>query len=101
MPKSPFTCLRLINQPVKKRVSVHHQPCIMKSKRQRRPLFLAKQCIALLDRVGQQNLAGGIDKTGQTVADPVPGLSIHPVKGCNTHTSCGLYVCQGTGPIGR
>jgi hypothetical protein len=73
----------------------------MKPKKQGKRLLFKKQSIAKLDPAAQQNVkGGGTGKTDKTIADP---LSLNPLKGCNTNTSCGLYHCDtgglGTGPI--
>lgn len=75
----------------------------MKPKKQGKRLLLAKQSIAKLDVAAQQNLKGGTGKIERTIADHITGLTLNPLKGCNTNTSCGLYFCDtsglGTGPI--
>lgn len=72
----------------------------MKQKKQTRRLYLAKQSIAKLDALKQHTIAGGgTGKTDRTIADPITRMSLIKIAGCATDTSCGLYVCNGTGPI--
>jgi hypothetical protein len=72
----------------------------MKQKKAGKRLYLAKRSIANLDALKQHTIAGGgTGKTDRTIADPITKMSLVKIAGCATDTSCGLYVCNGTGPI--